>query len=51
MNARLTQTSVKPGATLRLNAILTEYGQPVERRARRSRRSKTGRRHLYGPAK
>ncbi len=34
MNARLTQTSVKPGATLRLNAILTEYGQPVERRAR-----------------
>lgn len=34
MNARLTQTSFKPGATLRLDATLTEYGQPVKRRAR-----------------
>ena len=34
MNARLTQTSFKPGAILRLDATLTEYGQPVERRAR-----------------
>jgi len=34
LSARLTQTSFKPGATLRLDAALTEYGQPVERRAR-----------------
>lgn len=34
MSARVTQTSVKPGAALRLNATLTEYGQPVARRAR-----------------
>jgi Mg-chelatase subunit ChlD len=34
MDARLTQTSFKPGATLRLDAVLTEYGQPVEGRAR-----------------
>jgi hypothetical protein len=33
MNARLTQTSFKPGATLRLDVALTEYGQPVDRRA------------------
>jgi hypothetical protein len=34
MSARVTQTSVKPGTALRLNATLTEYGQPVARRAR-----------------
>jgi Mg-chelatase subunit ChlD len=34
MSARLTQTSFKPGARLRLDVALTEYGQPVERRAR-----------------
>lgn len=34
MNARLTQMSFKPGATLRLDATLTEYGQPVMQRAR-----------------
>lgn len=34
MNARLTQTGVTPGSTLRVNALLTEYGQPVARRAR-----------------
>lgn len=34
MSARLTQTSFKPGARLLLSAALTEYGQPVERRAR-----------------
>jgi hypothetical protein len=33
MNARLTQTSFKPGAKLRLDVTLTEYGRPVERRA------------------
>jgi hypothetical protein len=34
MSARLTQTGFRPGATLRLDVALTEYGQPVERRAR-----------------
>lgn len=34
MSACLTQTSFKPGASLRLDVVLTEYGQPVERRAR-----------------
>lgn len=34
MSARLTQTGFRPGATLRLDVALTEYGQPVGRRAR-----------------
>jgi hypothetical protein len=34
MNARLTQTGFRPGAFLRLDVALSEYGQPVERRAR-----------------
>lgn len=33
LGARVTQTSFEPGATLRLDAILTEYGQPVAGRA------------------
>lgn len=31
--ARLTQSSMEPGATLRFDAALTEYGRPVEGRA------------------
>lgn len=34
MSARLTQTGFRPGARLRLDVALTEYGQPVARRAR-----------------
>ncbi len=34
MSARLTQTGFTAGATLRLSAVLTEYGVPLERRAR-----------------
>ena len=34
LSARLTQTRFEPGATLRLDVALTEYGLPVERRAR-----------------
>lgn len=33
MRARLTQTSFEPGASLNLQAVLTEYGLPVNRRA------------------
>jgi hypothetical protein len=33
LNARLGQTSVEPGATLRLDAALKEFDQPVEGRA------------------
>jgi hypothetical protein len=33
LTAHVTQTSFEPGATLRLDATLTEYGLPVERRA------------------
>lgn len=33
MEARISQNSLQPGATLTLRAILTEYGLPVERRA------------------
>ena len=33
LEAHVTQTSFEPGATLRLDATLTEYGLPVERRA------------------
>jgi hypothetical protein len=33
MNARLTQSSFEPGARLRLDAALTEYGLPLPRRA------------------
>lgn len=31
--ARVTQSSMEPGATLRIDAVLTEYGLPVEGRA------------------
>lgn len=34
MSARLTQTNFKPGAKVRLDVVLTEYGQPLQRRAR-----------------
>jgi hypothetical protein len=34
MSARLTQTSFEPGATLSVGVVLTEFGQPVEGRAR-----------------
>ncbi len=34
LDARLEQDSLEPGATLSLRAILTEYGIPVDRRAR-----------------
>ena len=34
MAARLTQTSFEPGAELRLDAVLTEFGVPVANRAR-----------------
>src|SRR5262249_17610781 len=33
MTARLDQTGFEPGATIRLRASLTEYGQPVDHRA------------------
>ncbi|MFT0174274.1 tyrosinase family protein [Paraburkholderia mimosarum] len=33
MDARLTQNSLQPGATVTLSATLTEYGVPVEHRA------------------
>lgn len=33
LGARITQTSFEPGSTLMLDATLTEYGQPIERRA------------------
>ncbi|MFI9293698.1 tyrosinase family protein [Streptomyces gardneri] len=32
-DARVTQSSMEPGATLRIDAVLTEYGLPVEGRA------------------
>ncbi len=34
LDARLAQDSLEPGATMLLRAVLTEYGIPVERRAR-----------------
>jgi len=34
MKATLSQSGFEPGATLYLRAVLTEYGQPVDRRAR-----------------
>jgi hypothetical protein len=33
MDARVTQSSLEPGATLTVRAVLTEYGLPVARRA------------------